>query len=491
MHKKPIKILLVEDDAIYARLIKEMLTDAFGEKDAFIISHATHLADAFKSCNENSFDIALLDIMLPDSRGIETFQKLNQHIRSVPIVVLSGLDDETFAVNAVRQGAQDYLVKMQVDGDLLARSIRYAIERKSADGSAKKLLSESSPSLEQSEYQYLKMIGASQRMKEIEELITAVAKTSNTSVLIQGETGTGKGLAANAIHFLSSRRSDPFIKLNCSSIPDTLLETELFGYEKGAFTDAKNCKKGLFEVAEGGTIFLDEIGDMDLKLQPKLLHVLENRTLRRVGGILDIKTDVRIIAATNKNLEQLVAEKRFREDLYYRLKVMTIDIPPLRNRKEDIAPLAEYFIQEDSKTYKKGVKRLSAKSKEIFLRYGWPGNVRELKNVIERAVILSNSEEILPEHLPLELTKEILQPGPVSSPAPSDNISLEELEKIHITNILNNVRGNKTQASKILGISRLTLREKIKKYRIEDSDKSPKTIVANQTTAANSPSHKQ
>lgn len=477
MQKKPIKILLVEDDPIYARLIKEMLADALGEKDSFAIVHAMRLSDAIKFYAEDIFDVVLLDIMLPDSRGIETFQNINRRIKDAPIVVLSALDDEKLAVSAVRQGAQDYLVKMQIDGELLARSIRYAIERKLAGNSAKKLLSESTPIPEQSEYQYLKMIGSGQRMKEVEELVSTVAKTSNTSVLIQGETGTGKGLAANAIHFLSSRRTHPFIKLNCSSIPDTLLETELFGYEKGAFTDAKQGKKGLFEVAEGGTIFLDEIGDMDLKLQPKILHVLENRTLRRVGGILDIKTDVRIIAATNSNLEQLIAEKRFREDLYYRLKVMTIDIPPLRNRKEDIAPIAEYFIHENSKTYKKGVKRLSAKSKEIFLKYGWPGNVRELKNVIERAVILSDSEEILPEHLPLELTKEIPQIVPASSRMPSDNMSLEEIEKIHITNVLNNVKGNKTRASKILGISRLTLREKIKKYRIEDADKSP--ITAN------------
>lgn len=467
MHKKPIKILLVEDEPVYARLIREMLADALGAKDAFVMSHAMRLADALKLHTEDVFDVVLLDIMLPDSRGIETFLKMNKQMPDTAIVVLSGLDDETLAVSAVRQGAQDYLVKMQVDGDLLVRSIRYAIERKSAGSSAKKLLSESIPPFEEGEYQYLKMIGVSQSLREVEELIATVAKTSNTSVLIQGETGTGKGLAANAIHFLSSRRPHPFIKLNCSSIPDTLLETELFGYEKGAFTDAKQGKKGLFEVAEGGTIFLDEIGDMDLKLQPKLLHVLENRTFRRVGGIVDIKVDVRIITATNKDLEQMVREKRFREDLYYRLKVMVIDIPPLRERKEDVLSIAGHFIQEESKTSGRGAKRLSPKSQEIFLKYEWPGNVRELKNVIERVVILSNSEEILPEHLPLELTKETPLPGHSPAHVSSDNMSLEELEKIHIANILNNAKGNKTRASKILGISRLTLREKIKKYQIE------------------------
>ncbi|MBI3756180.1 MAG: sigma-54-dependent Fis family transcriptional regulator, partial [Deltaproteobacteria bacterium] len=334
MHKKTIKILLVEDNPADARLIKEMLLDS-SDKDAFSFTHVIRLSEALKHLLKEHFDIVLLDLILPDSSEIETFKQIYSQMPGVPIVVLTGLADETLAVKAVREGAQDYLIKGQVDGEMLMRSMRYAIERKQAGGEAKKLLSEPS-SYQRDEYQYLPMVGASKSLKEITELIDMVAKTSNTSVLIQGETGTGKGLVANAIHFLSNRNTNPFIKLNCSAIPDTLLETEMFGYEKGAFTDAKQAKKGLFEVADGGTIFLDEIGDMDIRLQPKILQVLENRTFRRVGGIRDIKVDVRVIAATNKNLEAMVKEKRFREDLYYRLKVMVINIPPLRERKEDI-----------------------------------------------------------------------------------------------------------------------------------------------------------
>ncbi|OGQ36866.1 MAG: hypothetical protein A3A85_03865 [Deltaproteobacteria bacterium RIFCSPLOWO2_01_FULL_42_9] len=471
-HKKPIKILLIEDNPADARLLREMLIDS-GGKDIFSLTHVIRLSEALERHRAEGFDIALLDLMLPDSLGIETFLKLYKQMPGIPVVVLSGLADEGMAVKAVREGAQDYLVKGQVDSNMLARSIRYAIERKQAGGEAKKLLLEPS-SHQRDEYQYLPMVGASKNLKEITELIDIVAKTSNTSVLIQGETGTGKGLVANAIHFLSNRKTNPFIKLNCSAIPDTLLETELFGYEKGAFTDAKQSKKGLFEVADAGTIFLDEIGDMDIRLQPKILQVLENRVFRRVGGVRDVKVDVRVIAATNKNLEAMVKEKRFREDLYYRLKVMVINIPPLRERKEDILLLAEHFIYENNKAYGKNIKRLSERSKEIFVKYAWPGNIRELKNVIERAMIVANTEEITPKQLPLEFTKETSFPNPLNTPVFSDEITLEAVERAHILNTMNKVKGNITQASKILGISRLTLREKIKKYR--SSNNSPEKI---------------
>lgn len=463
MKISPIKIFLIEDNPADARLIREMLADA-DEKDSFAVTHVTRLGDALGHPLKQTFDAVLLDLMLPDSAGIETFLKLYKEMPDQPAVVLTGLTDETLAVKAVREGAQDYLVKGHVDTDILVRAVRYAIERKAAEVAAKKPLSEAAEHSD--EYQYLKMIGTGSSLKQAAELINTVAKTSGTSVLIQGETGTGKGLAASAIHYLSSRKNKPFIKINCSSIPDTLLETELFGYEKGAFTDAKQSKKGLFEVAEGGTIFLDEIGDMDIRLQPKLLHVLENRTFHRVGGTFDVKVDVRIIAAANKDLSFMVKEKRFREDLYYRLNVMTINIPALRERKEDILSIAEYFIRENNRIHRKDIKRLSAETGEIFLKYPWPGNVREMKNVIERAVLIADTDEILPRHLPPELSKHIDSKKTFSVYPSSEDMSLEEMEKAHIQNVLNKVKGNKTQASRILGISRLTLREKIKKYGI-------------------------
>ena len=248
-------------------------------------------------------------------------------------------------------------------------------------------------------------MGLVPRFEYVNELIEMISKTHKTSVLIQGESGTGKELAANAIHSKSKRSGRPLMKINCSAIPDSLLESELFGYEKGAFTDAKNTKKGLFELADGGTVFLDEIGDMKPFLQSKLLRFLENQTFMRVGGEREIKVDVRIVAATNRNLETLVKEGIFRKDLYYRLKVMVVDMPPLRERKEDILLLSNLFVEENNKEYSKNIKGFSGEAKRLMIQYSWPGNVRELKNVIERAMILTDLEYITPKHLPFELTQ--------------------------------------------------------------------------------------
>ncbi|MEK7773592.1 MAG: sigma-54 dependent transcriptional regulator, partial [Deltaproteobacteria bacterium] len=334
MFSKTLKILLIEDNPPDARLLREMLADT-NMKDSLRIVNAARLSEALERLGKETFDCILLDITLPDSQGLETFFIVKASAPEVPVVVLTGLADETMAAMAVREGAQDYLVKGQVDGNILARSMRYAIERQTAARRPDKSAGGNAHSAAGDEgAQYLRIIGTSSSIREVKDIISTVARTSSTSVLIQGETGTGKGLVANAVHFFSNRRSHPFIKLNCSAIPDTLLEAEMFGYEKGAFTDAKQSKQGLFELADHGSIFLDEIGDMDLRLQPKLLQVLENRTFRKLGGVRDIKVDVRVVAATNRNLEAMVREKRFREDLFYRLKVMVIEIPPLRERKE-------------------------------------------------------------------------------------------------------------------------------------------------------------
>jgi transcriptional regulator with PAS, ATPase and Fis domain len=269
---------------------------------------------------------------------------------------------------------------------------------------------------------------------------------------------------SNAIHNASTRSNKPYIKINCSAIPDNLLESELFGHEKGAFTDAKMMKKGLFELANTGTLFLDEISSMKLSLQPKLLRVLETQTFRRIGGIADIKIDVRVIAASNTDLGELVKHKEFRDDLYYRLKVMEIDLPPLRDRKEDLLLLAKLFLQEFNKEFNKRVQKLNSKTEHLLEHYEWPGNVRELKNVIERAVILTQADSILPEHLPLELREgSKLSSSERTSPK---SMSLEDMEKSHITDVLKSVNGNKSQAAKVLNISRSTLREKLKVYKI-------------------------
>jgi DNA-binding NtrC family response regulator len=333
-----LKILLVEDSPADSRLLWEMLRES-GIKGRFALDPAVTLKDAIGQLSSKKFDLVLLDLMLPDSAGLDTFRAVHRASPDVPVVLLTGLSDENLAAKAVREGAQDYLVKGQVDPATLVRSMRYAVERHVAERSFRPAPKPAGLCPD--------MIGSSPALKEVRSLIETVARTSNTSVLIMGETGTGKELVANSIHYLSSRRDGPFIKLNCSAIPDTLLEAELFGYEKGAFTDARQPKKGLFELADTGTIFLDEIGDMDIRLQPKLLQVLENRTLRKLGGVSDMKVDVRVVAATNVELSEMVREKRFREDLYYRLNVMVISLPPLRERREDIVTLAEHFMNEN------------------------------------------------------------------------------------------------------------------------------------------------
>ncbi|MBI5491544.1 MAG: sigma-54-dependent Fis family transcriptional regulator [Deltaproteobacteria bacterium] len=463
MEKDLINVLLLEDNPADARLVREMFVDAAADKlirSSFDLTNCISLSDALKALQKDSFDVILTDLELPDSRGFETFLKVHAKAPNTPVVVLTGLMDEAIGVKAVQEGAQDYLVKGHVDSHVLIRAIRFAMERsrKGREQREERRGSDTwSPPLD--------VIGLSPRLKEVMRLIATVAKTSTTSVLIHGETGTGKELIANSIHYSSIRREGPFIKLNCSAIPDTLLETEMFGYEKGAFTDAKQSKLGLFELADGGTIFLDEIGDMDIRLQPKLLQILENRTLRRVGGIRDIQVDVRVVTATNKNLEEMVREKRFREDLYYRLKVMVINMPPLRDRKEDIILIAEHFLKENSRISGGLPKRLSPEAQEILLNYHWPGNIRELKNAIERASIISPVDTIGPEHLPQELTSSAPLPA---GAFPSGDLSLEEVERQYIQHVLDRSGGNKTKAAEILGISRLTLREKLKKAGVKE-----------------------
>src|SRR3990172_1122680 len=362
------EILLVEDNQADARLLKEMLMDS-SLRDRFTIAHAESMKEAAERLAKEHFDVALLDLMLPDSVGIDTFKRVRRSFPSIPVVLLTGLADENLAAQAVREGAQDYLIKGQVAPGPLARSLVYAIERSLSERAGR-----GADRLSPGSRLRPDMVGTSTALSDVKSLITTVSKTSNTSVLITGETGTGKELVANAIHYSSSRSDGPFIKLNCSAIPDTLMEAELFGYEKGAFTDARQSKKGLFELADGGTIFLDEIGDTDIRLQPKLLQALENQTFRKVGGVRDIKVDVRVVAATNKDLSEMVKKKRFRDDLYYRLKVMVIHIPPLRERKNDIMPLVQYFIQLNNKNFGKGIKRASPECRDILLKYFCPGN---------------------------------------------------------------------------------------------------------------------
>lgn len=306
--------------------------------------------------------------------------------------------------------------------------------------------------------------GEHQAIRRLNAMVDLLAQSPSTTILIQGESGTGKELLARAIHLKSLRKDKPFLEINCAGLSETLLESELFGHEKGAFTDAKALKRGLLEVADGGTVLLDEVGDLPLSVQPKLLRVLESKTFRRVGGTRDIAVDVRIIAATNKDLAKLVEKGSFREDLYYRLKVMPLQAPPLRERGKDILLLADLFVKEFNTLLKKRIKGYSQEAQSLLLAYPWPGNVRELRNVTERAMILCQGDWILPAHLPAELQG--LTPSEEALTLREGPLTLEELEKKHIQEVLASVGGNRSQAAKVLGISRSTLQEKIKKYRL-------------------------
>ncbi|HBO83494.1 MAG: hypothetical protein A2073_05430 [Deltaproteobacteria bacterium GWC2_42_11] len=452
---KKYTILIVEDDDV----MRKTLTEVFAKK-GFNAHSAECGKDAIKFIKKQSIDIAILDIRLPDMDGISVLREIQAIDDSILVIVMTAYPEVKVAISAIKAGAYDFINK-PFELEELKLLVDKAVETQYLKSEVLRLQHKT-----ESECMF-KMVGESRGLKRIQELIVKVSKTPNTPVLIHGETGTGKELVANAIHCGSARNSMPMIRINCSAIPDNLMETELFGYEKGAFTDAKETKKGLMELADSGTIFFDEIGDMSLSLQPKLLRVLEEYTFRRVGGVRDIKADVRIIAATNKDLKALIKEGKFREDLYYRLNVMVIDVPLLRERKEDILPLAEYFIQEYAKALGKEVRRLSNDVKDILLNYSWHGNIRELKNIIERAVILAASSEINSECLPLEMTAESLKES-APPELPASALSLDHIEKNHIIKILKDFKYNKTRAANALGISRLTLRSKIKKYYISD-----------------------
>jgi DNA-binding NtrC family response regulator len=459
-----LKILLVEDSPADSRLLWEMLRDS-GIKGRFTLEPAVTMKEAIKQLSTKKFDLVLLDLMLPDSAGLDTFRAAHKACPDVPVVLLTGLSDENLAARAVREGAQDYLVKGQVDPATLVRSMRYAIERHVAERSFRP----SPKPSEEGKKLCPDMVGSSAELKEVRSLIETVARTSNTSVLIMGETGTGKELVANSIHFLSSRRYGPFIKLNCSAIPDTLMEAEMFGYEKGAFTDAKQSKKGLFELADGGTIFLDEIGELSPAIQVKLLRVLQEKEFDRLGGAGTISVDLRIICATQRDLRKEVARGVFREDLFYRLNVVPLVLPPLRERKGDILLLSNHFLKYYAGLYKKSVTGFSVEAMELLLKHPFPGNVRELEHAVERAVVMGRGEEVVPADLPEEIggdPGERLQAIQGVSSHERLTKAMREFERQYIMSVLDEAKGNKTLAAKLLGVSRKTLWEKCKMLQI-------------------------
>lgn len=456
------RILIVDDE--------EDLTLGYStclSKVGYEVQTASSGEEALNYLREEIFDLVFLDIRLPKIDGMKVLEEALQIDPDLIVVMMTAHGSVASAVEAMQKGAHHYLMK-GFDHEELRVVAKKALE-------FNKLRREISHLKLQDRRRYpdTAIFGNSPNMKKVKDLIKVVAKTPKTSVLIQGESGTGKELVAWAVHNWSSRRDMPMIPINCSAIPESLMESELFGFEKGAFTDAKNMKKGVFELAHGGTIFLDEISSMNPNLQPKLLRVIETQSFRRIGGTSDIKIDVRIMAASNRNLMECVADGSFREDLYYRLKVMEINLPPLKERLEDIIPMAKLFIDQNNKEFSKKIKGITEEAQKLLISYRWPGNVRELKNVIERASILCQGEIIDVEHLAIELQNiprknivtEVLPERTIEEPMPAQ--SLEEIEKKHIIQTLNKYNGNKSKAARVLDISRSTLREKLKQYGIE------------------------
>ncbi len=464
MKLKKYTVLIVDDEKNVRDLLKEIL-----EEEDYTVFEADNGKKAVEAVSEKYPDCILLDVRMPVMDGMEAFLKIREIAPDLPVIFLTAYGSSDIAIKAMKKGAYDYLTK-PFDIEELKIKVKKAIELKELSASMDGINFTKN-------YKQDEIIGDSPQMQEVYKAIGRVAD-SDATVLIRGESGTGKELVAKAIYLHSNRRNKPFIVVNCAAIPENLLESELFGHEKGAFTDAISKHIGKFEQAKDGTIFLDEIGDMSLPLQAKLLRVLQEKTFERVGGHETLVSNARVLAATNRNLEKLVSEGKFREDLFYRLNVVTIHIPPLRERKEDIPLLVSYFISKYSRKYGKVIQGVSEEVMKTFMDYDWPGNVRELENAIARGVIISSVPLIMKEHLPPELLQKIgdeekAKENKSQNNSGRDNDSLEplpdaiaKLEKTMIIKALQKCNGNKTKAAKLLGISRKSLFNKIRDYKI-------------------------
>ncbi len=461
-------ILLVDDEEIFRRNIGEVLTG-----QGYEVLEADECEKALTIIREKSPDIMLLDQCLPGTEGLEILKKAKKISPELIVVMISGYGTIDLAVKAVKFGAYDFL-KKPVRIDPLKLMINRALEVKSMRDEIFNLRASSDGKTGRIEDT---LIGKSTLIKDVYDMVYRVAESQSCTVLILGESGTGKELVARAIHGISTKgKGGKFVDINCAALTESLLEAELFGYESGSFTGAsKKGKVGLFEAANDGCIFLDEIGEMALTLQAKLLRVLQERKVRHIGGLNDIAINTRVVASTNRDLEDEVKNKTFREDLFYRLNVFPITLPPLRERKEDIVLLAKHFVKKFNAECGKNVRIIADDAQELLVQYDWPGNVRELENVIERAMILSSGDVIKSDALAINQKKTGNERVEVA--ANMDNCSLAEVEKMHILNVLKNVNGQRASAARILGINRTTLYNKMRAYDlsaspgIEDKDK--------------------
>lgn len=478
-------IVVVDDDNGIRELFRQLLERA-GHK---VLASRT-IQGLYSIMEENNVEVVLLDVHLPDGRGDQILSELISRDPHLHVIIITGdLSVET-AVSATRNGAFDYLTK-PFTADTLQHVVNQALSSRKTMIS--RVASErTAPRIPASK----RLVGSSPEICEVNLLIDRIAATPSTPVLITGESGTGKEMVAQTIHEMSARQDQPLIKVNCSAIPRSLIEAELFGHERGAFTDAKITRKGLFELADGGTIFLDEIGELDILVQPKLLRILEDRTITRIGGEKPRQVDIRVVAATNRDLQKMVARKEFREDLYFRLAVMTLHMPPLREHPEDIERLANLFLQEKCMELGKKVSGFSEEVLAFFRDYRWPGNVRELKNMVERLIILTDSDKIQADHDALQrycfqypdLTEssqgasaQVVPRAKLASPASQEInkattevdrgeeiLSLEEMEKRYLRVVIRQLNFNKTHCAQKLGISRSTLQRKLAAYGLDE-----------------------
>lgn len=467
------RVLVVDDEKLVCWSLSQMLAGA-----GYAVQAAMSGAEAREKFHDFVPEMVLLDVRLPDANGVELLREFKAHDDDVVVLMITAYADADSAVSALKIGADDYIGK-----PFDIENIRHIVDQ----GFEKKKLRKEVDFFRREirkKYDYDNLIGNSPKMIDVFKMIKVCAETDAKIVLVLGESGTGKELVARAIHYHSARSQEPFIEINCAAIPDNLLENELFGHEKGAYTDASKSHKGIFEAAAGGTVFLDEIGDMPLPMQAKILKVIEAKKFRRLGGSRDIDTDVRIIAATNQDLPYMVKEGTFRGDLFFRLNVMNIPLAPLRERKEDIPSLANYFIERLNEEYGRGVAGISAAALDCLQRYDWPGNVRELRNAMERAMMLEPGTMLGHEFFSHEIrqcaqakAKGLPQAGQ-EAPAvaesgyitlPPHGISIEEVEKELIQQALTRFNGNQTKAAQCLRMSRDTLRYRIKKFGLQSA----------------------